>query len=225
MSRRMIWPLLFGILGCAILVGLGSWQVQRMFWKQGIIAAMDARLSEAPVPVPDPVDPQEHRYLAVTATGTILDEEIAVMASRPQLGAGYRIIAVFETDDGRRLLLDRGFLPAAARAGRRPPVQATIIGNLNWPEDADSFTPQPDRSDRLWFARDVPTMAAELDAEPVLIVLRETSEPRPPAQPVPLDTSAIPDNHRNYAITWYLLALVWAGMTAFLLQRIRQDEA
>jgi len=223
MTRRLIWPALFGLVGCAILIGLGTWQLQRMAWKQGILGAMEARLADAPVPVPNPADPESHRYLAVEETGTFLSEGLFVMASQRAAGAGYRVISVFETASGRRLLVDRGFIPAKARDQPRPESLATITGNLNWPDESDSFTPAPDRTARLWFARDVPSMAAELDTEAVLITLRTTTEAQPAAQPVPLDTATIPDNHLNYAITWFSLAFVWAGMTGFLLWRIRQQ--
>ncbi|WP_114967144.1 SURF1 family protein [Alkalilacustris brevis] len=225
MTRRMIWPLIFGVVGCAILISLGTWQVQRLHWKQEILAAMDARLGDDPVAIPDPVHPGRDRYLAVEVAGRFTGEDVLVMASERGIGAGYRVIAAFETAQGRRLLVDRGFIPADARGQPRPEAEAVIAGNLHWPEDADSFTPDPDRANRLWFARDVDAIATELGTEPALIVLRTTSEARPPARPVPLDTSTIPDNHLNYAITWFSLAIVWAGMTVFLLSRIRQRKA
>lgn len=225
MPRRMIWPLVFGLVGCAILIALGSWQVQRLTWKEGILDAMDARLGDAPVPLPASPDPARDRFLPVTATGTITADGVFVMASQRGLGAGYRLIAAFETDD-RRILIDRGFIPARLRDAPRPAVaDVTITGNLHWPDDANSSTPPPDRAARLWFARDLPDIAATLNTDPVLVVLRDSTESAPPAQFVPLDTAGIPNNHLNYAITWFSLALVWAGMTGFLLWRIRQQTA
>lgn len=220
MTRRTIWTLIFAALGLAFLLGLGTWQVQRHFWKQGILTEMEARLTDAPVALPAEPDPQTHRYLAVELSGSFTDEELRVMASQREAGPGYRLIAAFETDQSRRILVDRGFIPAEAANEPRPSVEASITGNLHWPEEADLFTPDPD--DGLWFAREVAPMARALDTEPVLVVLRSTSEAAPPARPLPLDTSAIPDNHRNYAITWYLLALAWAVMTGAFLWRIRQ---
>lgn len=225
MSRAMIWPLAFGILGCAVLIALGSWQVQRLHWKADILHAMAARIHAAPVALPEAPDPVRDRYLAVRLSGTVTADEIAVMASRKGVGAGYRIVAAFEAEDGRRLMLDRGFVPAALRDTPRPVTPARVTGNLHWPDEQDSFTPAPDRAQRLWFARDVSGMAAELDTEPLLVVLRDSDAPAPGVVPMPLDTSGIPDNHLNYAITWFSLAAVWAGMTVFLLWRIRQKTA
>lgn len=223
MLRRMIWPIAFGVIGCAILIALGTWQVQRLAWKEGILAAMDARLSDAPVALPAAPDPARDRFLPVTATGTITPDGVFVMASERGLGAGYRLIAAFETGD-RRILVDRGFIPAALRDAPRPAAAGvTVTGNLHWPQDANSSTPVPDRAARLWFARDVADIATFLGAEPVLIVMRDSTEAAPPARFVPLDTAGIANNHLNYAITWFSLALAWAGMTVFLLWRIRQQ--
>ena len=224
MSAREIWLAIFALAGLALLVGLGVWQVQRLGWKEGLLAEMDARLLAEPVPLPATIDPDRDGFLAVAAEGRFSGEDRLVMASRRGIGAGYLLIAAFETADGRRLLVDRGFLPDAARDRPRPATPARIEGNLHWPDEADRFTPPPDPGRNLWFARDVPALAAELGTEPALIVLRRSSEADPPALPVPLDTALVPNNHLNYAITWFSLAAIWAGMTPVLLWRIRRQQ-
>lgn len=222
MFKRMIAPLLIGIVGGAVLIALGIWQMQRLEWKQGVLAEIEARIGADPVPLPADPDPGIDRFLPVTATGTITDEEIDVLVSVKGAGAGYRIISAFETDTGRRVLLDRGFVVDERKDEPRPPVEATVTGNLHWPEEVDRFTPDPDIEDNIWFARDVPAMAETLGTEAVLIILRETSETDPPATPLPVDTAGIPNDHLEYAVTWFGLAAVWVGMTLFLLWRIRQ---
>jgi surfeit locus 1 family protein len=211
-----------GIAGCAVLLALGVWQVQRLAWKEGVLAAIEARIGAAPVAIPAAPDPATDRYLAVTAEGAFLPEELHVLASRKQGGAGYRLIAVFRTADGRRVLADRGFLPLDAKDQARPETPATIIGNLHWPEEVDRFTPPPDAARAIWFARDVPAMAAALGTEPVLVVVSGTSEAAAPAEAFPVDTASIPNDHLGYAVTWFGLAAVWAGMTMLLVWRIRR---
>jgi surfeit locus 1 family protein len=221
----MLPPLLFGLIGCAILIALGTWQLQRLDWKRGILADIEARITAVPVALPPAPDAQDDRYLPVAVSGRTTAEEIRVLVSRKQIGAGYRIIAAFETDDGRRILIDRGFLREADYGIPRPQTEIQITGNLHWPDEVDSYTPQPDLGRDIWFARDVPAMAAALNTEPVLVVVRDTSAPQPGLDPMPVDTSGIPNDHLTYAITWYSLALVWAGMTLFLLWRIRRRPA
>jgi surfeit locus 1 family protein len=222
MTKRMIFPFLLGLVGAVILVSLGTWQLQRLTWKAGIIAEIEARIGAAPVAVPANPDPVRDRFLPVTATGTITDAELDVLVSVKNVGPGYRIISAFETEDGRRILLDRGFVADARKSDPRPAVEATVTGNLHWPEEVDSFTPAPDLRRNIWFARDVPSMADALETEPVMIILRDTTEPDPAVTPLPVDSAGIPNDHLEYAITWFGLAIVWVGMTAFLLWRIRQ---
>jgi surfeit locus 1 family protein len=220
---RPILPVLFGLLGTAVLIGLGVWQVQRLQWKEGVLAAMEAELTAAPVAIPAAPDPASHGWLPVAAQGRITGEEILVQSSLKAVGPGFRVVAPFETD-GRRILVDRGFIRLTDRDRNRPPVEADLVGNLHWPDETDGFTPDPDG--RLFFARDVGLMAAELGTEPVLLVVRRTDEDPLAVTPLPVTTAGIPNNHLQYAVTWFLMALVWAGMTAFFVaQRRRKPES
>jgi surfeit locus 1 family protein len=219
----MILPLLFGLMGAAILISLGVWQLQRLAWKEAVLADIAARIVAAPVAIPKSPNSTDDRYLPVTMQGRFTGPEIDVLTSRKQIGAGFRIIAAFQTDDGRRVMVDRGFLHEDHRADPRQVTEATITGNLHWPDETDNFTPAPDSRLNLWFARDVAAMAAALETEPLLIVAR--ADTGDGIESMPVDTSGIPNDHLNYALTWFSLAFVWLGMTGLLLWRIRQRRS
>ncbi len=143
--RRFIFPVLFGLIGCGLLVGLGVWQLQRLQWKQGILAEITARIGAPPVALPAQPDPVRDDYLDVTVTGRMLDQEVDVLTSRGAgEGPGYYIISPFETADGRRILVDRGFLQEDRKDKPRPAFDTTVVGNLHWPHEVDSYTPAPD---------------------------------------------------------------------------------
>ena len=220
MTRRMILPLLFGLVGTVILISLGLWQVQRMQWKEGILADITARIAAAPVALPATPDPEADRYLPVTVTGRFTGQTLRVLVSRKEIGAGVRIIEAFQTEDGRRVLVDRGFLPDADKNRALTVTNATVTGNLHWPQETDSFTPPPDLKTGLWYARDVVAMARALETEPTFLVAREPTGDGIEAMPV--DTSGIPNDHWGYAVQWFSMAAVWLGMTVYLLWRIRQ---
>jgi surfeit locus 1 family protein len=220
MMRRMIAPLLFGLIGAAILIGLGSWQMQRLAWKESVLAGISARLNDAPVPLPTTPDPTADLYLPVQVSGRFIGEDLDVLASRKEVGAGFRIIAAFETVEGRRILIDRGFVTDEERSLPRMASEETIIGTLHWPRETDGYTPPPDPATGMWFARDVPAMAQALRTEPVLVVAR--SDTGDGIEPMPVGTEGIPNDHLQYAITWFSLAVVWLGMTGLLLWRIRR---
>jgi surfeit locus 1 family protein len=177
-------------------------------------------MAEAPAAVPAAPDPAADRYRPVRAEGRLTGEEALVLASRKRIGPGFRVIAVLETAEGRRLLIDRGFLAEADRATPRPPKALSVEGTLHWPDEVDAYTPAPDPAAGLWYARDVPALAAALRAEPVLVVAR--SDTGDAVTPVPVDTAGIPNDHLGYALQWFGLAGVWAGMTFLYLWRMRR---
>ena len=220
MTRRLAFPLLFGLIGAGILVGLGVWQLQRLQWKEHLLADIDARIVATPVALPVHPDPARDKYLPVTVAGHLTGQEIDVLTSRKNDGAGYRVVSALVTGDGRRIMVDLGFLPAEKRSDPRPPADVTVVGNLHWPDETDYFTPAPELTQNIWFARDVPAMARALETEPVLVVARRVEGGPAAIAPQPVDTSGIPNDHLNYAITWFSLAVAWLGMTALLLWRI-----
>ena len=205
-----ILPLALSLGGLAVLMALGFWQLGRAAWKDDVIATMEARLAEAPGALPEAPDPEADRYRAVRMTGRI-GEGVPVFSTWRGAGPGYRIVAPFETDDGRRVLLDRGFVPAPADVPV-PAGRVAVEGNLNWPAEREA-----DPSDG-WEARDVPALAEALGTEALLVVARASSDPAG-VRPVPLDAAGIPDNHLGYAVQWFGLAAVWAGMAALWFRR------
>lgn len=216
---RLFFLLVFGLGGVAILVGLGTWQVQRLAWKEGLIAELEARLSADPVPLPAAPTEAGDEYMRVEVSGRYLPRELHVLTSVRPDGPGFRIIAPFETDTGRRILVDRGFVPQTDKEASRDRPETTVTGSLLWPQETDGFTPEPDREGNYWFARDLPLMAEALDTDPLLIVAESNPGLWPKAQPL---TVNLPNDHLGYAITWYGLAIGWAVMTVFLIRAGRR---
>jgi surfeit locus 1 family protein len=222
---RLLFLLIVGVIGAGTLVGLGTWQVQRLAWKEGVINEIESRISAAPAPLPASPDPEADRYRPVTMTGTIAPEEVHVLVSIKRVGPGYRVISPFVTEDGRRVLLDRGFVPETAKSAAREAGPATITGNLHWPRETDGFTPAPDLAGNTWFARDVPALAAALNTEEILVVASAGSEAEPGIRPMPVDTASIPNDHLEYAVTWFSLAAIWIAMTLYFVLRGRRAPA
>ncbi|MGR3762085.1 SURF1 family protein [Roseobacteraceae bacterium NS-SX3] len=218
--RRLIFLSLIGGLGLAALLGLGAWQLQRLAWKEDILATIEERIAGEPGPLPAEPDPETDKYRPVKLEGEILEGELHVLTSAKDRGPGYRVIAPFRTEDGRRILIGRGFVPAQAKSADRTAGPATVTGNLHWPQEVDGFTPAPDLAANIWYARDVEAMARALETEPVLVVLREAPGSEG-VLPQPVDTAAIPNDHLQYAITWFSLAFIWAAMTVYFLRRPR----
>lgn len=224
MFKRIILPLIFGAAGVAVLLALGIWQVQRLAWKDAVLAEIEARIAADPTPLPDRPDPATDRYRPVEITGRFGPGVLRVLVSQKQVGAGYRIVSPFETETGRSVLVDRGFVKVNAALSPPPAGEVTVTGNLHWPDDRNRSTPENDVDGNTWFARDIGQMARTLGTEPVLVVARDLSQPDQSVTPLPVDTSGIPNDHLEYAITWFSLAAIWAAMTGYFIWRMRKTE-
>lgn len=232
MRKGIVSPLIFGIAGVAVLLGLGNWQMQRLEWKEAVLAQIEQRISAPPVALPDVPDPVADKYLPVEMAGQFGAGALRVLVSRKQVGAGYRIISPFETQ-GRRVLVDRGFIKVDAPVPDAPAGMVRVLGNLHWPDDRLGSTPENDVAGNIWFARDIAQMAQVLGTEPVLVIARDVSRPVGASSsaavgavtPMPVDTSGIPNDHLSYAVTWFTLAAIWAAMTALFIWRRRETDA
>ncbi len=220
MARRMIPIVLFGLAGTAILVWLGVWQIHRLAWKTDLLARIEAQITAEPVALPATVDPVSDQYLHVLESGAILPGEVNVYTSAPPHGVGYRVIVPFQLADGRKILLDRGFVPILDKDKPRLVGPIRVQGSLLWPRETDSYTSPPDLAKNIWFARDVALMSKALGTLPVMLVTEASDDAAAPlALPVTID---IPNDHLQYAITWFLMAMAWVGMTVYWLWRIKR---
>lgn len=215
--RRIAFPLFIGLAGTLMLVALGIWQVQRLTWKQGVLTQIEERIAADPAPLPYEPVPEEDRYQPVRLQGNFGTGSLRVLVSRKTVGAGYRIIVPFDTGE-RRVLVDLGFVSIDAPIPKMP-ANPVITGNLHWPDERSSGTPENDVAENIWFARDVGEMAAQLGTEPLLIIAREIEPAIHGITPLPVSATGIPNNHLQYVITWFSLAVIWLGMTGYYLYK------
>jgi surfeit locus 1 family protein len=116
--RQVIWPLVFGIGGVAILMSLGIWQVQRLAWKEAVLADIEARIVAPAEALPN-TGSRRHRYMPVEVAGEFGEDYVRVLVSQRGQGAQYRVISALDTGT-KRILVDRGVMPTEGE----PPVQA-----------------------------------------------------------------------------------------------------
>ncbi len=222
--RNLLFPLIVGLGGLAILVGLANWQLNRLEWKEGILADIRAKLDAPAIPLLENPDPLTDNYLSVIFEGQPTGEELRVLDSGTIAGTGHHIISAFETSDGRRVMVDQGLIGIndASAQSMEPMIETiTVQGNLIWPDDPEAQPPQGDE----WYSRDVAAMALVLNTEPLLVQLAAASQYDPRLSPLAVDTRNIKNDHLEYAITWMLLAVVWGAMTMFYIARtLRQTR-
>ena len=231
---------LFALIVFAILVSLGIWQVERLQWKEALIARIEARIHAQPAPLPAPstwtdMKPLDYDYAHTRVTGRLdPTREALIFRGSGKVGEGssqpgYWIMAPLLLADGSSLLVNRGFVPLANKeAFSRPDPQrgqeVTLTGLLRAPEERKLFTPADTAAKGEWYTRDPLAIAAALGLpNPAPFSLDEDAHEAAPGQPAGGATVFdIPNNHLSYAGTWFGLAGTLLGVFAYFMWRRRR---
>jgi surfeit locus 1 family protein len=227
----------FAAVGVAILLGLGIWQLDRKVWKENLIATVTARLARAPEDLPSRESwsrlvPEGNEYTRVKFPAEFLAGQEALVYSagsafRPDVqGAGYWVFAPARLAGGSIVLVDRGYVPPerkdpASRAQGAPHGTVEVVGVMRWPETRGLFTPADDPKTNVWYLRDPAAMAAAKKWDGAAPFYIEQEQPAPPGGlPFPGKLAVnLPDNHLQYAITWFALAAGLLGVYILFLRR------
>lgn len=229
MFRPLLKPTLWFLPMFAVLIGLGTWQIERLHWKVALIARMNANLSASPIALDAilalPNDQAQYRHVAITGRFDNAREAYAFGTDEDGKPV-FHVLTPLILADGRALIVDRGIVPQEKRDPKTRPAgqlegQQRITGIWRTPDPANLFTPKPELGKRIWFARDVSAMA-RLDHLHLVapVVVEADATPNPGGLPRGGQTViSLPNNHLQYAITWYLMAL---GLLAVYLVYHRQ---
>ena len=210
---------LFTLATVAMLVGLGVWQLQRRVEKHALIAALEERLNAAPSPLPSPsqwnaltAEHDEFRRVTFEASfrswpdAKVYTTGSALRTDMTTLGAF--VFAPAAVGD-ETVVVDRGFVPDRGQAADVPVAPVNLTGYIRFPEQPGWLTPAADVGKRLWFTRDTFGMAKALKWGGVAPFYIDLESPAPPSglpKPAPLEVH-LRDDHLQYAITWFGLAL------------------
>jgi len=223
MPRSRLATTLVALPIIALLLGLGTWQLQRLTWKQDLIATMDARLRAAPQLLDQALamPAGEREWRRVMAAGRFLHEhQVALYRMSLDGEPGYHLLVPLRLTDGRTMLVDRGFVPAdlvepEARPGSEPRGLVWVTGVLRPPETAASFTIANDPGSGAWYWIDLPALAGAMEIDLLPLVVHADAGAAgswPKGGQAEFRPS---NNHLQYALTWYGLAAV--GLVIYVL--------
>jgi len=219
--RPGLWPTLAVLVGLVVLLGLGTWQLERLRWKESLIAQRQARLAAPPEPLPARAeDWRALDFRRVQASGAFrhdLEQLFGATAIDGQLG--HHVLTPLVRADGAAILVDRGWVPAdkahpAARGETQigGPVEVSGIARYRAGDEGGWFTPDNQPQARLWFRYDLPALEEALGLE-LLPVVVEADASGSDGLPIGGRTRIeLPNNHLQYALTWYGLAAVLVAM-------------
>ncbi|MGR9127791.1 SURF1 family protein [Rhizobium leguminosarum] len=223
--RRRL-PVLTGILvliALAILISLGTWQVERLHWKEGLLADIAARQAASPVPLAEieamAAAGGDIEYRKVTATGRYINNKERHFFATWRGQTGYYIYTPLELADGRILFVNRGFVPfdnkePEMRMQGQLTDQQTVTGlaREKLPGKPSWVVPDNDVAKNIFYWKDLDVMASSVGLEKADVIpffVDADSTPNPAGLPIGGVTQVdLPNDHLQYAFTWYGLAAV-----------------
>ncbi len=239
-NARLIWPTVSALVGLAVLVGLGTWQLERKRWKEDLLARIGARVHAEPVALPE----AERRaragadvdYLHVVATGRFHHDKERYLYAPAPAGLAWHVYTPLELADGRFLWVNRGVVPdarksPATRAEGQVGGGREVRGLVRVPGGRARFAPDNSPGANLWYWPELDAMTASaFGTQKVAVVpfaVDADAQPRPPGG-LPqggVTRIALPNRHFEYALTWYGLAAALVGVyLAFFVNRLRLPE-
>lgn len=237
-GRFPVALLVTSIVVFAVLVALGNWQVRRLAWKENLLATIDHRIHSAPRPLAA-LEEQfratgDVEYWPVTAHGTFFHAGERHFLATWEGQAGFFVYTPLKLDDGRFLFVNRGFVPydrkdAATRAAGQVSGEVTVTGLARNPlsQKPSFIVPENEPAKDVFYWKDLSVMAATAGLPPgakiVPFFVDADKAPNPGGLPVGGVTLIdLPNNHLQYALTWYGLAAVLFVIVAVKLWRWRR---
>lgn len=235
-QMRLVLPTILAMVGLAVLVGLGTWQLERKRWKEGLLEKIAARVNAAPMPLREAERRlragEDVEYLHVEASGRFLHEKERYLYAPAPGGLAWHVYTPLELADGRIVWINRGAVPDALKdqAKRRPGQlegDRTVAGLVRLQQKRPRFAPDNDVEDNVWFWPELPAMTASAFGGEMKSLPLAIDADALPGLPDGLPRGgvtriALPNRHLEYALTWYGLALALAVVyLTFAINRLR----
>ncbi|TAL78395.1 MAG: SURF1 family protein [Beijerinckiaceae bacterium] len=237
--RQLLWPTLFTVVSVAILASLGIWQLHRLAWKEGLLAEIAAR-ADAPVVAPPTIAEwpklktidYDYRHVVLNGRFFYDDTVLVFTPSGPQeTGPGYLVLTPLRLDSGAYIIVNRGFVPSALasefRHKKGPAGEVHVTGLMRPPQGRNAFTPadHPNKGD--YFTRDPVVIGRHFQLSPVApFTVDVDATPGSNGWPRGGTTERdLPNNHFNYALTWFGIAMGLLGVfTSFVFRKFAEAK-
>ncbi len=220
---------IFTITMVALLIGLGNWQIAQRDRKHALIAKVERRASIHPVKLEDVLErlmnDGDIEYMRVRVRGVFKHEKERHYFATFEGKKGWHIYTPLELSHGRIVMVNRGFVPSGLKMPRARILgqisgETVVTGLARKPGVKGYFSPENDIAGNRWFWRDLSNMFASVYEKPhtTAIPFFIDAEDQKLSGGWPkggVTRIVFRDNHLQYAITWYGLAIVLIAVYGF----------
>ncbi|QXX74451.1 SURF1 family protein [Methylovirgula sp. HY1] len=240
--RQLLWPTVFTLICGAILVSLGFWQLHRLAWKEGLLAQIAARADAPPVALPEQATwaslktlNYDYRHVALGGRFVYADTVLVFVPEGPKdAGPGYLLLTPLRLASGAYIIVNRGYVPTALatkmqyEAAGPADAEVKLTGLMRPPQGRNMFTPPDDPAKGQYFTRDPAAIGAHFHLSPVAPFIID-ADATPIADGWPrggMTERDLPNNHLNYALTWFGLAVGLLGVfVSFVARKFAEASA
>ncbi|MBI1275979.1 hypothetical protein GC177_08410 [bacterium] len=223
MFKPKLIPTLVTVPCLLMVIALGCWQVQRLQWKEALLANLSEELSSPPKPLDDDMlrTPLERfRFRHVNFDASLPAHTPATFAAKYYKGSlGYNVVSAAQLPSGGEVLVNRGWIPQAMRdsflmkeSKRDKPEHIQVEGMMRALPPQGLFVPNNTPKDNMWFWYDAPALKEALGMQSVPSMVVDATRIEPAAN-YPMTAKAeitLRNDHLMYALTWFGLALALA---------------
>lgn len=225
--RSKLWLTVFTLPTFVLLLALGFWQLDRLGEKRALLDRIEAGMAAAPDALPPVIGaPRDFDYHRVSVRGRFAhDQELHLHRRSVEGHGGYQILTPLIRDEGPAVLVNRGWVPpplkdAAARRQGQVAGEVTVTGIARLGDASGAFTPDDQPAENIWYHVDLHTMTEALGISLAPVLVEADPAPVPGGWPQGGQTRLdIPNNHLEYAVTWFGFAAVLAVIYIVYIRR------
>jgi cytochrome oxidase assembly protein ShyY1 len=198
------------------MINLGFWQLRRLEERREFNEQVSSRIDLPPEPLDDvatsTTEPDAVEWRSVEASGTYVPDEQFVVVNRSQGGrAGDLVVTPLELDDGRILLVERGFVPLDTDSAPAPTGDVEIVGRLRPSQERRrGQLSDPAEGDLAEVHRiDIDRLAGQLPGPvvPMYVELVSSTPAETGPFPEPIEVPELDEGpHLSYAVQWFIFS-------------------
>ena len=197
-----------------VLVGLGTWQLHRLAWKEGLIKERQTKMALPPLVISSPLTSKPLQFRRVEISGKFLNKKTILIGPRSYRGApGWHVVTPLELSSGSIVLVNRGWVPGLSKGVALKRIMpefgdTRLVGITGWPRRLGYFEPENVPEENQWFRIEPTTMAKKLSLKRVAAFWLTAVAPLKSSRfPIGGVVNPLPNNnHLSYALTWFFMA-------------------